>query len=66
MLILSPTAGQRVCIGGDIQIVVLHAGGDGVHLGFVAPPELAITRQDAAATETAEPQSLADLARLVT
>ena len=46
MLVLSRKAGQRICIGGSIQISVLEVRRGKVRLGFVAPLQVEILREE--------------------
>lgn len=46
MLVLTRKPGQRVRIGDDIEVTLLEVSGDRVRLGFSAPPEVAIHRQE--------------------
>jgi carbon storage regulator len=46
MLVLSRKAGERVCIGNGVEMVVLESKGGRVRLGFVAPPEVPIHRHE--------------------
>jgi carbon storage regulator len=44
MLVLSRKSKEAVCIGEDIEVVVLEVHGDRVKLGFIAPSEVPIHR----------------------
>jgi carbon storage regulator len=44
MLVLSRKSGQRICIGTDVELVVLGTHGNQVRLGIAAPPEVTIHR----------------------
>lgn len=46
MLVLSRKANQRVVIGGDIEVIVLAISGDRVRLGFIAPEDVSIHREE--------------------
>lgn len=46
MLVLSRKAGQKIYIGGGIELVVLEVRGGQVRLGFEAPPEVPIHRTE--------------------
>ena len=46
MLVLSRTPGEKVRIGSDITLVVLDAGGGRVRIGFAAPAQVRIVRQE--------------------
>lgn len=46
MLVLSRKPGEQVRIGSDITIVVLEVSGNQVRIGFSAPPQVHILRQE--------------------
>ncbi|GHO48481.1 carbon storage regulator [Ktedonospora formicarum] len=46
MLVLRRKKGETVVIGGSILVRVLEVEGDRVKLGFVAPPEVVIVREE--------------------
>lgn len=46
MLVLRRKIGETVMIGNDIQVQVLGIEGDQVKLGFLAPKEVQILRQE--------------------
>jgi len=46
MLVLSRLKGERIMIGGDIQLTVVEIGGDKVRLGIDAPKEIPVHRQE--------------------
>lgn len=46
MLILTRRIGERVMIGDEIEVVVLGVKGNQVRLGFKAPKELPVHRQE--------------------
>ena len=46
MLILTRKPGDAVCIGKDIEVVVLEVHGDRVKLGFTAPADVPIHRRE--------------------
>jgi carbon storage regulator len=46
MLVLSRKQGQRIRIGDSIELVVTEVRGDKVRLGFTAPPDVAIHREE--------------------
>lgn len=48
MLVLSRKQGQRIVIGKNIEVNVLAVRGDRVRLGFSAPAEIQIHRQEVA------------------
>jgi carbon storage regulator len=56
MLVLTRKPGETVCIGTDIELVVLDAGRGRVKLGFAGPRNVPIRRGelDAAGSETAD------------
>ncbi|MEK6235076.1 MAG: carbon storage regulator [Planctomycetales bacterium] len=46
MLVLGRKVGERVCIGGDVYVTVVSVGGSRVRLGFEAPREISIRREE--------------------
>jgi carbon storage regulator len=46
MLVLSRKSGESVWLGSSIEVTVLEVSGDRVKLGFSAPPEVAIQRDE--------------------
>ncbi|MGA2032029.1 MAG: carbon storage regulator [Thermoguttaceae bacterium] len=46
MLVLSRRSGERVFVGGDVEIVVLEIRGDRVKLGFRGPGRIPIYRSE--------------------
>ncbi len=46
MLILARRTGQKIVIGGDIEITVTEVRGDHVRLGITAPRGLAVYRKE--------------------
>lgn len=46
MLILTRRVGERILIGDDISITVLGVRGNQVRLGFDAPAEVAVHREE--------------------
>ena len=46
MLVLSRRVGEAVCIGDDIEIVVVAARGDQIRLGIRAPRNVSIIRRE--------------------
>jgi carbon storage regulator len=46
MLVLSRKKGERILVGDDVQVVVVDVRGDRVKLGFEAPDDVAIHRQE--------------------
>lgn len=46
MLVLRRKIGETVMIGNDIQVQVLGIEGDQIKLGFLAPKEVQILRQE--------------------
>lgn len=47
MLVLTRKLNESVCIGDDIEVVVLEAKGNRVRLGFRAPAHISIRRPEA-------------------
>lgn len=46
MLILSRRVGEMVCIGPDITVTVIDVQGNQVRLGFAAPKEMRVDREE--------------------
>jgi carbon storage regulator len=46
MLVLSRKKGERIRVGNEIEIVIADVQGERVRLGFRAPPEVAIHREE--------------------
>ena len=46
MLVLTRKPGQRIRIGDEIEVTLLEVSGDRVRLGFSAPPDVTIHRQE--------------------
>lgn len=46
MLILSRKVGQRIVIGGEIEIIVVDVRGEQVRLGITAPRSVAVHRKE--------------------
>ena len=46
MLVLSRRVNERICIGQTIEVQVLESRNGRVKLGFIAPPEVAIHREE--------------------
>lgn len=46
MLVLSRKRGERIVIGNDVELVVVSVHGDRVKLGFRAPNDVAIHREE--------------------
>lgn len=46
MLVLTRKRGERVIIGDNITVEVVEVRGDKVRLGFVAPKEVSVHRQE--------------------
>ncbi|MGQ9499589.1 MAG: carbon storage regulator CsrA [Dissulfurimicrobium sp.] len=46
MLILTRKAGEKICIGDDIEVTVLEVNGRQVRIGISAPVGLAILREE--------------------
>jgi carbon storage regulator len=64
MLVVSRKEHQRLLIGSDVELTVVHIGEKRVRLGIRAPEEVSIKREelafaevDAIASEAMEPQS---------
>jgi len=46
MLVLSRKVGERIVIGSNIVVTVIEVRGDRIKLGFVAPDEVPIHREE--------------------
>ncbi len=46
MLVLTRKEGEQICIGDDIRITVVRAGGERMRLGIEAPPNTVILRSE--------------------
>ncbi len=46
MLVLARKTGQRIVIGGEIEITVLEVKGDQVRLGITAPRSIPVHRKE--------------------
>ena len=46
MLVLTRRQGERVFVGKDVTVTVLEIGRNKVRLGFDAPPEVTIHREE--------------------
>lgn len=46
MLVLTRKRGERIIIGPDIELTIVDVRGDRVRLGFEAPPDVSIHRQE--------------------
>jgi carbon storage regulator len=46
MLVLTRKEGEKICIGDDVVITVVRAGGDRVRLGIDAPSDLVVLRSE--------------------
>ena len=46
MLVLSRKRGEKIVIGNGVSVIVLEVKGDRVKLGFDAPPEVSIHREE--------------------
>jgi carbon storage regulator len=60
MLVLRRKVGERIIIGDSIEVTVLHVRGDKVRLGFTAPREVRVYREEAfraASPDAAQPQT---------
>lgn len=59
MLVLSRKTGERISIGGDVQVVVLEVSHGRVKLGFEAPREVPVRRTEVVFTQEMGEFSLA-------
>ena len=46
MLIVARRKGQRILIGGDIEVVVTDISRGEIRLGIIAPPEIPVVRME--------------------
>ena len=46
MVVLSRQCYQTIMVGDDIEITVVHIGGDSVQLGITAPSEISVYRKE--------------------
>ena len=46
MLVLTRKVGERIQIGDRVLVTVLHVQGDKVRLGFVAPSDVTVLREE--------------------
>ena len=46
MLVLSRKVGQRIRIGSDVIVTVLRVKGGGIRLGFEAPQDMPVVRDE--------------------
>ena len=46
MVVLSRQCYQTIMVGDDIEITVVHIGGDNVRLGITAPSEVSVHRKE--------------------
>jgi carbon storage regulator len=46
MLVLSRRVGEQIVIAGSIRLTIVAVKGDAVRLGIMAPPEVAVDRQE--------------------
>lgn len=51
MLVLTRKVGEEIVIGGNIRVRVLSIQGNQIRLGFVAPREIPIQRQELLASD---------------
>jgi carbon storage regulator len=70
MLVFTRKRGEAITIGDGIRIEVLRTGRDGVRIGVVAPPDVAVHRheiyeqiREANQRAAAGPQDLGEVAR---
>ena len=46
MLILTRKAGERICIGGDVEVTIVSIRGNQVRVGVNAPKDVAVHREE--------------------
>jgi len=63
MLILARKIGQRIVIGGEIEITVVEVRGDQVRLGITAPRSIAVYRKELLEQVATENVEAADTAQ---
>lgn len=63
MLILARKIGQRIVIGGEIEITVVDVRGDQVRLGITAPRSIAVHRKELLEQVATENVEAADTAQ---
>jgi carbon storage regulator len=56
MLVLTRKIGERILIGGNIELTVLKVGGHRVRLGVVAPAVVPVDRAEIAAETPVRPR----------
>ena len=64
MLVLSRKAKQRIVIGENIELIVVAVSGDRVKLGFNAPSEVQIHREEVYERLQAERRSADEIPRV--
>ncbi len=47
MLVVARRCYETIMVGDDIEITVVHIGGDNVRLGITRPPEVSVHRKEA-------------------
>ena len=46
MLVMARRCYETILVGDDIEITVMHIGGDNVRLGIAGPPEISVDRKE--------------------
>jgi carbon storage regulator len=57
MLVLSREIGEKIVIGDNITLEVVDIRGDKVRLGFIAPREVSVDREEVRQAKEANPQT---------
>jgi len=60
MLVLRRKVGERIMIGDSIEVTILKVQGGKVRLGFIAPRNVRVNRQEAVHRESADAPQDAD------
>lgn len=55
MLVLTRKAGEKITIGPDVTVTVVAIQGSKVRLGVIAPPDVAVWREELVLDEAALP-----------
>jgi carbon storage regulator len=58
MLVLTRKEGEKICIGDNVVITVVRAGGDRVRLGIDAPSDMIVLRSELKVKEQQNPETI--------
>ncbi|MDR3199216.1 MAG: carbon storage regulator [Planctomycetaceae bacterium] len=58
MLVLTRKEGEKICIGDDVVITIVRAGGDRVRLGIEAPSDRVVLRSELKAKESQNAETI--------